>query len=77
MDENSLTDYLKIYRPSKAERDAPAAGKKDFGSNPYGGELFGKMNPKHKIDIRVAESTKSQDDILLERWQRMAGLLQG
>ena len=74
VNKDSLADYLRIYRPSKADRDAPEAGKKDFGSNPYGAELFGKMNPKHKVTVKESYERQNQEDAALARWQRLAGI---
>jgi len=53
-------------------------GASKHGKVPWSADLFGKgTNPTEKITIKKenAISQKSEDDLILERWQKMAGLL--
>ena len=67
-----LDNYLSRIDPPKVRK----GGK--HGKVPWGGELFGKgTNPTEKITLKdeSARTQRSEDDLIMERWQKMAGLL--
>lgn len=74
-----LLSYLKSYAPPGADR----AGGSEFGSNTYSKKLFAKeTNPTAKSgDLSVGQKKESvrtnrnNDDLILERWRKLAGLL--
>ena len=74
-----LLSYLKDYAPPGSNR--PGAG--DFGKNTYSDKLFGgETNPtaksanlgKSKKEESV-RSTGTTDNLIMERWRKLAGLL--
>lgn len=80
-----LQSYLSLYAPGGAKRSPKYGEKKDFGSNPYGGALFGKMKADKQIVVTSPKSesvkkgcilSKYDDgELILERWRKLAGLL--
>ena len=67
-----LDSYLTTLAPPNVR------GASKHGKVPWAGDLFGKgTNPTEKITLKGenARSQKTQDDVLRERWQRLAGLL--
>jgi len=77
--QDQLRTYLKKYSP------AGARGSGEFGKNTYSKVLFAKeTNPTAKSDDLAqtkekkeesARSQKQKDDLIVERWQKLAGLL--
>lgn len=75
----NLLSYLKDYAPPGANR--PGAG--EFGKNTYSDKLFGgETNPTAKsADLATgqkkesARSRRITDDLIMERWRKLAGLL--
>ena len=69
-----LDRYLTRLAPPKVR------GASKHGKVPWGKDLFGKgTNPTEKITLKdeSARAQKSHDDVLMERWQKLAGLLKG
>ena len=67
-----LDNYLQRLAPPNVR------GASKHGKVPWGKDLFGGgTSPTEKITLKgeSAKSQKIQDDILLERWQKIAGLL--
>ena len=75
-----LRSYLSMYAPGGAKRSSSHGKSKDFGDNPYGGALFGKMKADKKIIVKGAKqecilSKYAHGELILERWRKMAGLI--
>jgi|LWDU01.1.fsa_nt_gi hypothetical protein len=78
VEEAQLLKYLKDYAPPGAAR----AGKEEFGINTWSKKLFAKeTNPTAQSDdLATAKdesvrTTAADDNLLLERWRKLAGLL--
>tara|TARA_B100001123_G_scaffold395251_3_gene476679 strand:- start:384 stop:2054 length:1671 start_codon:yes stop_codon:yes gene_type:complete len=78
-----LQSYLTLYAPGGANRSPGYGKKKDFGNNPYAKDLFKNMSADISIPIREPdEDTKKEcilakkgDELILERWQKLAGII--
>jgi hypothetical protein len=72
-DVGQLETYLTTVKPPGIR------GADKRGDVPWSKDLFGKgTNPTEKITIPTGESARSQrssDDLILERWQKLAGIL--
>ena len=78
--EKHLQSYLSLYAPGGAQRSPSFGASKDFGDNPYGGALFGKMKADKQIVVKDVKkecilSKYAHGELILERWRKMAGLL--
>jgi len=75
IDDQKLLTYLDKYAPPGASR----AGENEFGANTYSDKLFAKeTNPTAKSSDLAAESprsSKTKDDLIMERWNKLAGLI--
>ena len=72
VDVGKLETYLTSVKPPGIR----GAGK--HGDVPWSGDLFGKgTSPTEKITVKgeSARSQKTSDDLILERWQKLAGIL--
>ena len=75
-----LSSYLSMYAPGGAKRSSSHGKPKDFGDNPYGGALFGKMKADKQIIVKGVKqecilSKYAHGELILERWRKMAGLI--
>lgn len=69
-----VTNYLQTYAPGPAERNDGSHAK-----TPYGMDLFVNMKADQEEVVKEpaqesARTSKSGDDLILERWKRLAGL---
>ena len=72
VDESNLTDYLTNVRPPGIR----GGGK--HGKMPWAGDLFGKgTNPTEKITVKKESRVRrvNRDDLILERWRELAGIM--
>ena len=78
--EQHLRSYLSLYAPGGSQRSSSFGEPKDFGDNPYGGALFGKMKADKQIVVKDAKkecilAKYAHGELILERWRKLAGLL--
>ena len=67
---SDLENYLTSISPPGIR------GASKHGKVPWAKDLFGKgTNPTEKITIKQESKRSSGDDLVMERWQRLAGLL--